>query len=127
MKIRRVMLVDDEPDIRKIGQMSLERVGRWETLLATSGKDAVELAQKERVDLILLDVMMPGMDGPTTYQKLRELPGLGEVPIVFLTAKVQQSEVERYLTLGAVGVLRKPFDPLTLPQEIRKLLGVDGD
>lgn len=122
MDIHKVMLVDDEPDIRKIGQMSLERVGHWATVMATSGSEAIELALRERPDVILLDVMMPGMDGPTTFQRLREQPSLAHIPIIFLTAKVQQSEIDRYHSLGAAGVLRKPFDPLSLPEEISSLL-----
>ncbi|WP_338872766.1 response regulator [Myxococcus stipitatus] len=120
--LRKVMLVDDEEDIRAIGKLSLGRVGKWETVLAASGSEALEKAASEQPDLILLDVMMPGMDGPTTFAKLREQPATAATPIIFMTAKVQKQEVARYLELGALGVIGKPFDPMTLPQEIRKLV-----
>jgi CheY-like chemotaxis protein len=122
MAIRKVMLVDDEDDIRTIGQLSLGRVGGWETVLAASGAEAVKKALAEKPDLILLDVMMPGMDGPTTFGQLRAHPECAATPVIFMTAKVQKQEVARYLELGAVGVIAKPFDPMTLPGEIRRLL-----
>ncbi|MBZ4419226.1 response regulator [Myxococcus sp. RHSTA-1-4] len=120
--LRKVMLVDDEDDIRTIGNLSLSRVGGWQTVLASSGAEALEKAAAEKPDLILLDVMMPGMDGPTTFAKLRAQEATARTPIIFMTAKIQKQEVARYLELGALGVIGKPFDPMTLPQEIRKLV-----
>ncbi|RKG85169.1 response regulator [Corallococcus praedator] len=120
--IQKVLLVDDEDDIRTIGQLSLSRVGKWQTVLASSGAEALEKAATEVPDLILLDVMMPGMDGPTTFGRLRAQAATANTPIIFMTAKIQKQEVARYLELGAVGVIGKPFDPMTLPQEIRKLV-----
>ncbi|MCY1075597.1 response regulator [Archangium lansingense] len=122
MTIRKVLLVDDEDDIRTIGQISLSRVGGWQTVLAASGAEAVSKAAAEQPDLILLDVMMPGMDGPTTLGQLRAQPATAKTPVIFMTAKIQKQEVARYLELGAVGVIGKPFDPMTLPTEIKKLL-----
>jgi CheY-like chemotaxis protein len=122
MTIRKVMLVDDEDDIRTIGQLSLGRVGGWRTVLAASGAEAVTKAAAEQPDLILLDVMMPGMDGPTTLGKLRAQEATAKTPVIFMTAKIQKQEVARYLELGAVGVIGKPFDPMTLPAEIKRLL-----
>ncbi|KFA91360.1 MULTISPECIES: response regulator [Archangium] len=122
MTIRKVLLVDDEDDIRTIGQLSLGRVGGWQTVLAASGAEAVAKAAAEQPDLILLDVMMPGMDGPTTLGQLRAQPSTAKTPVIFMTAKIQKQEVARYLELGAVGVIGKPFDPMTLPAEIKKLL-----
>ncbi|HLM46575.1 MAG TPA: response regulator [Myxococcaceae bacterium] len=122
MTIRKVLLVDDEDDIRTIGQLSLSRVGGWQTVLASSGADAVSKAAAEAPDLILLDVMMPGMDGPTTLGKLRAQEATAKTPVIFMTAKIQKQEVARYLELGAVGVIGKPFDPMTLPAEIKRLL-----
>lgn len=122
MAIRKVLLVDDEDDIRTIGQLSLARVGGWQTVLAASGAEAVTKAAAEQPDLILLDVMMPGMDGPTTFGQLRANPATAATPVIFMTAKVQKQEVARYLELGAVGVIAKPFDPMTLPGEIRRLV-----
>ena len=122
MTIRKVLLVDDEDDIRTIGQLSLSRVGGWQTVLASSGAEAVTKAATEGPDLILLDVMMPGMDGPTTLGKLRAQEATAKTPVIFMTAKIQKQEVARYLELGAVGVIGKPFDPMTLPAEIKRLL-----
>jgi CheY-like chemotaxis protein len=122
MAIRKVLLVDDEDDIRTIGNLSLSRVGGWQTVLASSGAEAVTKAAAEQPDLILLDVMMPGMDGPTTFGRLRADPATAATPVIFMTAKVQKQEVARYLELGAVGVIAKPFDPMTLPGEIRRLV-----
>lgn len=115
-------MVDDEVDIRRIGQIALETVGGWRVVLAASGTEAIALAVRERPDVILLDVMMPGMDGPTTLDRLRAQPETADTPVIFMTAKVQHHEVERYLSLGAAGVIGKPFDPLALPQTIRTLL-----
>jgi CheY-like chemotaxis protein len=122
MTIRKVLLVDDEDDIRTIGKVSLSRVGGWETVLASSGAEALTKAAAERPDLILLDVMMPGMDGPTTFGQLRAQEATAKTPVIFMTAKIQKQEVARYLELGAVGVIGKPFDPMTLPAEIKRLL-----
>ena len=122
MAINKILLVDDEPDIRMIGAMSLKSVGGWETLEAENGLEAITLATQHRPDVILLDVMMPELDGPTTLQRLRETPDLAETPVIFLTAKVQRSELARYMALGALGVIHKPFDPMTLPGEVEALV-----
>ncbi len=121
-QIHRVLLVDDEPDIRRIGQLSLERVGGWQVVPASSRAEALAAAGRERPDVILLDVMMPVADGPTTLARLREQADTAEIPVIFMTAKVQQHEVQRLLGLGAVGVIPKPFDPMTLPDEVRRVL-----
>jgi CheY-like chemotaxis protein len=120
--IRKVLMVDDEPHIRRIGELSLRGVGKWQVVLAGSGKEAVELARRERPDVILLDVMMPGMDGPATLAELRDSGETAAIPVIFLTAKAQRHEVERYRMLGAAGVLTKPFDPMTLPDEVRTII-----
>lgn len=116
------MLVDDEADIRTIGELALQSVGGWEVVLAESGARALEKAPTERPDVILLDVMMPKLDGPSTFAKLREIAELRDTPVIFMTAKVQKQEVARYLGLGAAGVIPKPFDPMTLPDEIRAIV-----
>lgn len=122
MAIHKIMMVDDEPHIRRIGELSLRGVGKWQVVLAGSGREAIELAQQEQPDVILLDVMMPGMDGPATLAGLRETPETAAIPVIFLTAKAQRHEVERYRMLGAAGVLTKPFDPMTLPDEVRAII-----
>src|SRR5690348_12910025 len=120
--IRTVMLVDDEPDIRRIGAISLARVGGWSVVLAASGEEALAHLSRARPDVILLDVMMPGLDGPSTLARLRAALA-PDVPVIFMTAKVLAHEVERYLELGAAGVITKPFDPLRLPEEVRAIVG----
>lgn len=121
MDIHKVLLVDDDPNIRIIAEITLTDIGNWEVVAASCGLDAIEKAQAEKPDLILLDVMMPGMDGPTTLSKLRECMN-PMPPVIFLTAKVQSTEVALYQQLGAAGVIRKPFDPVTLPDEIMALV-----
>ena len=123
MELHTVLMVDDEEDIRAVGQIALEDVGGLRPLLAGSGDEAVALATQEHPDLILLDVMMPGSDGPTTLGRLRARPETAGIPIIFLTAKAQKADVARLLALGAAGVIAKPFDPMTLVDEVRKILG----
>lgn len=122
MPIQKIMMVDDEPHIRRIGELSLRGVGKWNVVLAGSGREAIDLARRERPDVILLDVMMPGMDGPATLAELRDSAETASIPVIFLTAKAQRHEVERYRMLGAAGVLTKPFDPMTLPDEVRAVI-----
>ena len=118
----KVLLVDDDDDIRSIGELALVRVGGMTTVLASSGAMALEVAAREQPHVVLLDVMMPGMDGLTTFRRLREQPATAAIPVVFVTAKVQRHEVQRYLDLGAIGVIGKPFDPMTLPDELRAIM-----
>ncbi len=118
----KVLIVDDEADIRRIGELSLQSVGGWDVLLAESGAEGMETARAQKPDLILMDMMMPEMDGLTVLRQLRKHPELESTPVIFMTAKVQQDEVARYLEAGALGVVHKPFDPMTLPDEIRRIL-----
>jgi len=118
----KVLIVDDEADIRRIGELSLQSVGGWQVLLAESGAEGIDTARAHRPDLILMDMMMPEMDGLTTLKQLRKVPELESTPVVFMTAKVQREEISRYLEAGAVGVVHKPFDPMMLPDEIRRIL-----
>lgn len=120
MEINKVLLVDDDKNVRLIVQMSLE--GEWDLVIADSGQKALELAQSEMPDLILLDMMMPGMDGRQTLSKLKDSIELAKIPVIFMTAKVQSHEVEEYLKLGVAGLITKPFDPLTLADEIRQIV-----
>lgn len=119
--LRRILCIDDEEDILQVAKMSLEMVGSFEVSLCRGSAEAVATAARLRPDLILLDVMMPQMDGPTTLVKLREQEDCREIPVVFMTAKVQPAEVQRYLELGALGVVSKPFDPIKLPEQIQSL------
>ncbi len=120
--VKKVLLVDDDQNIRFVVQMSLEGLTDWKVVTADSGKAALAMAPIELPDLIMLDVMMPEMDGPTTFMKLQENADMRSIPVIFMTAKVQTHELENYLNIGAVGVISKPFDPMTLPDEIKKIL-----
>lgn len=126
MPIQKVLLVDDDQDLRRIGQLSLRNVGKWQVLLATCGAEALTIARLEQPDVILLDVMMPEMDGPATLQRLRAEDETRGIPVIFLTAKVQIHEVNDYIRLGAIGVIIKPFDPMTLPFDVEKMMGEPG-
>jgi CheY-like chemotaxis protein len=117
----RILYVDDEPDIRAIAKVALEVVGGFEVLFCASGREAIDQAPKFAPDLIILDVMMPEMDGPSTFAALRRLTATAATPVIFVTAKVQKREIAQYLALGAVGVIHKPFDPMTLADDVRKL------
>lgn len=112
--LSRILYVEDEPDIQEVARLALEMVGGFEVEVCGSGQDAVVRAPEYRPDLILLDVMMPEMDGPTTLAALRRIPELRETPVIFMTAKVQVHEVAHYKELGALDVVAKPFDPMTL-------------
>jgi two-component system OmpR family response regulator len=118
----KILLVDDDPDIRRIGALSLEKVGGFAVVLAASGAEALGKLEQEHFDLILLDMMMPDMDGIATLTAERARPAERVVPVIFMTAKVQGGEVDRYLRAGALGVIEKPFDPLALPGEVRRIL-----
>jgi CheY-like chemotaxis protein len=119
----RVLVVDDEDDIRQIARLSLERIGGWTVVTASSGDEAVELTANEApFTVVLLDVMMPGSDGPATLERLRSGPLDAGTPIVFLTAKVQPADRKRLHELGAAGVIAKPFDPTLLSQQLWAVL-----
>lgn len=118
-----VLIIDDEDDIREVAQLSLELVRQWTVTAATSGHAGIELAAATRPEAILLDVMMPGLDGPATLERLRGDPRTHDIPVIFLTAKNRQGERERLLGLGVAGVLTKPFDPMELADQIAACLG----
>ena len=120
-EIKTILLADDEPDIRIIAEMSLAQVGGWTTHIASSGAQALELAAKHSPDVILLDVMMPEMDGMATLQALAANEATRNIPVIFMTAKVQSHEKQKYVGLGAIGVIPKPFDPMQLPTNIRQI------
>jgi CheY-like chemotaxis protein len=119
----KVLIIDDEDDIRRIARLSLTKLGKMEVVEASSGLEGVRRAAEEKPDAILLDVMMPGLDGPGTLAALRSNPATAGIPVVFLTAKAMASEVERLKDLGAKAVLTKPFDPLALAGQVRAGLG----
>ena len=117
----KILVVDDKKENLDILTHILEGEG-YEVSFAMEGEKAIQIASVYLPDLILLDVMMPGIDGPTTLQKLREYPHFSQVPVIFMTAKVRSVELEQYRAMGAIGVISKPFDPMTLAEEIHRLL-----
>ena len=119
--LKRILYVEDESDIQAIAKIALESVGGFTLMICSSGKEALEKAAEFAPELLLLDVMMPEMDGPSTLKLLRKIPELNSVPAIFMTAKVQPSEVEELKTLGALDVIAKPFDPMTLAEQIKKI------
>lgn len=119
--LNRILIVEDEPDIQMIARLALKNVGGFTVRVASSGADALTEAPGFAPDLILLDVMMPGMDGPTTLKALRTIPALAATPVVFMTAKVQPAEVAHYRSMGALQVIAKPFDPMTLAETVRQV------
>jgi CheY-like chemotaxis protein len=119
MSALRVLHVDDEPDIREVVEMSLSLDPELAIKSCASGADALSTSNDWPPDLILLDVMMPIMDGPTTLQHLREQSVTTNTPVVFMTARAQAREIESFVSLGAAGVIPKPFDPMTLAQSVR--------
>ena len=123
----KILLIDDEDDIRRIARLGLARVGGMDVVDAASGLEGVRKAEQERPDAILLDVMMPGLDGPSTLAALRANPATARIPVLFLTAKAMSAEVQRLKELGVAGVLIKPFDPMTLASQVRALLGACVD
>jgi two-component system, OmpR family, response regulator len=119
--IQKILYVEDEPNIQAVARMALEDIGGFTVRIAGSGLEGLDAARTFVPDLILLDAMMPGLDGFGTFRALREDPALARIPVVFMTAKVQAHEVASYLDLGALAVIPKPFDPTTLSDEIRVL------
>ena len=117
------MVVDDDDDIREIAMLALETVHGWQVVPVASGVEALGVVAREQPDAVLLDVMMPGQDGPATLAALRAQDSTRDVPVVFLTARAQGRDRARLEDLGAVGVLAKPFDPMTLGTELADLLG----
>jgi CheY-like chemotaxis protein len=119
----KVLYVDDEPDIREVATLALELDGGMEVTPASSGPEALGLLDGGlNPDVVMLDVMMPGMDGPAVLAELRTRPELASTPVVFITARAQAHELARFISLGAIGVITKPFDPMTLSIELRAVL-----
>lgn len=119
--LQKIMLVEDEQDIREIARLSLETLGSFTIYPCSSGQEALDTAPKIKPDLIILDMMMPGIDGLTTLQLLRKNPTLANIPVIFMTAKAQPHEIKRYIESGAIGAISKPFDPMHLSEEIKQI------
>jgi CheY-like chemotaxis protein len=125
-RLERILYVEDQPDIQTVAKFALEAVGGFTVELCSSGAEALEKAPAFAPELILLDVMMPGMDGPTTLRALRELEAVVTTPVIFVTAKIQAEEVEAFKALGVLDVIRKPFDPMTLSEEVLSIWKARG-
>jgi CheY-like chemotaxis protein len=121
--MRRILIIDDEDDIREVAALSLESIAGWQIYTASSGAEGIQAAIAEKPDAILMDVMMPAMDGPTTFKEMQKSPEIAHIPVILLTAKVQGVDQRRFAGLGVAAVLFKPFDPLSLAEEISAALG----
>src|SRR3569833_891649 len=120
--MRRILIIDDEDDNREVAALSLEATAGWEIIAANSSAAGIKAAAEQKPDAILMDVMMPGMDGPTTFRQMQQNPNISGIPVLLLTAKVQGVDQRRFADLGVAGVLFKPFDPMTLAQQISQAL-----
>ncbi|MDP2144721.1 MAG: response regulator [Gallionella sp.] len=120
-KLMRILYVEDEPDIQTVARLALETLGGFTVAICGSGQEALDRAPDFQPQLILLDVMMPTMDGPTALGMLRALPQFTDTPTIFMTAKVQPAEIAHYLQLGAVDVIPKPFDPMILSSQVQAI------
>jgi CheY-like chemotaxis protein len=126
--MRRLLIIDDEDDIREVAALSLEATAGWQIFTAESGALGIKVAIAEQPDAILMDVMMPEVDGPSTFREMQQIPSIAHIPVVLLTAKVQGVDKRRFAGLGVAAVLFKPFDPLTLAEQIAEALHwTDGD
>jgi len=122
-ELNKILCVEDEADIQIVAKLALESVGNFTVHMCSSGSDALVDLPSFDPEIILLDVMMPGMDGPDSFKAIRQLAGYENVPIIFMTAKVMEKDREYYRSLGAAGIIAKPFDPMALPDQIREIWG----
>ncbi|MEX1668939.1 response regulator [Zhongshania guokunii] len=119
--LEKILYIEDEPDIRLVAEIALRQVGQLDVVTCASGEEGLAVIHEVMPQLIILDVMMPGMDGPQILSKLRAMPEFMLTPVIFITAKVQPDEVEQFKQLGAVDVITKPFNPMTLAQDVRAI------
>ena len=123
MSPKHLLLIDDEEDIREVASLTLETMGNFQVSTAPNGRAGIATAIANRPDAILLDVMMPDLDGPSTFRELQAQAATRDVPVIFLTAKVQSADRRRLSELGAKGIIAKPFDPMALAAEVGSILG----
>lgn len=121
--VRSILIIDDDDDIREVAALSLESVAGWIVHKARSGAEGIASAGELQPDAIIMDVMMPGMDGPTTFRTMQQTKGIEHIPVILLTAKVQGIDQRRFADLGVAAVLFKPFDPMLLSGQISTALG----
>lgn len=120
-ELKKILFAEDEADIRAVAEIALQSVGGFELKVCDSGDEALACAEEFAPDLLLFDVMMPGLDGPSTLKEIRKNPSLSETPAIFMTAKVQPQEIEQFKALGALDVISKPFDPMGLADQIKTI------
>jgi len=119
--LQNILYVEDEPDIQAVTKIALESIGGFTLEVCNSGQEALAKCENITPDLILLDVMMPEMDGPTTLSEIRKISGFEHIPVIFMTAKVQPQEIAHFKSIGAIEVIAKPFDPMTLSQTVNTI------
>lgn len=117
-----ILYVEDERDIQTVARLALEQIGDFKVKICGSGREALAQLDTFIPDLVLMDVMMPDMDGVETYEAMKAVPALAEIPVVFMTARVQAQEIKDYLAMGVVGVIAKPFSPMTLADQVKEIL-----
>ncbi len=120
-QLNKIVCIEDEPDIRVVAEMALADIGGFEVKCCESGRQALYVTQEFIPDLFIVDVMMPGMDGPQTIKMLRAQPALADIPVIFMTAKVETQAREELMALGAIGIITKPFDPITLAEMVQSV------
>lgn len=118
-ELKRILYAEDERDIQEIVQISLEEIGHYDLKICSSGEELLEEYEQYAPDLILMDVMMPGLDGIATFERLKDMPEYRQTPVIFMTAKVQVNEVQQYKEIGALDVISKPFNPMELPDRLK--------
>ena len=119
--LERILVVDDDSAILTLAEMALSQLGGFQVKTTTSGEDAIACLGDFNPDMILLDANMPGLDGPETLEKIRQHPQYSSLPIAFVTGETRQTEVDQLMALGAIGVINKPYDPMTLSEQVRQL------
>ena len=119
--LSRILYVDDESYMRQVGAVTLEKLGGYTVQACASGEEALEVVASFQPDLVLLDVIMPGMDGPATLKALRHMPDMGLLPVVFMTGKAEPEDIKVYQRMGISGVIAKPFDPASLPEQLETI------
>ena len=120
-EMKKILYVEDEPDIAQIAQLALENIGGFELENCENGQIALDKGKIYQPDLVLMDVMMPVLDGPAAFKEMQNIPEFANIPVIFMTAKVQPSEIEEYKLLGVIEVIPKPFDPMTLADQVKQI------
>lgn len=121
--LKKIVMIDDEKSIQVLAKMALEKIGGFEVIAYDSGPEAIDNILNDKPDLILLDVIMPTMDGPEVFKKLKEIDGVKDIPLFFMTGKSLDSEKDELMNLGADGIVPKPFDPMNLSKTIEAMYG----